>query len=117
MKVLRDKAEKTLNVDRRRARSRGRGHRTAEGPEAEEDTSSGFGLTLGNLTPDRARRLGVPQDTTGAVVTDVDPSGSAARSGLRPGDLILKVNRVASTARPRPTASCRTCGRAAPRSS
>jgi serine protease Do len=37
--------------------------------------------------------MGVPSGTTGALITDVDPSGSAGRSGLRPGDLILQVNR------------------------
>jgi serine protease Do len=93
VKILRDKAEKTLNV------TIGELDLEAEGPQtdaqdAEEDASTGFGLTLGSLTADRARRLGVPQGTTGALVVDVDPSGSAVRSGLRPGDLILKVNRV-----------------------
>ena len=61
--------------------------------EDEGDANEGFGITLGNLTAERARRLGVPSGTTGALVTDVDPSGSAARSGLRPGDVILQVNR------------------------
>jgi serine protease Do len=37
--------------------------------------------------------MGVPSGTTGALVTDVDPSGSAARSGVRPGDIVLQVNR------------------------
>ena len=61
--------------------------------EDEGDANEGFGITLGNLTAERARRMGVPSGTTGALVTDVDPSGSAARSGVRPGDIILQVNR------------------------
>ena len=95
VKVLRDKVEKTLNVtigeldlDAESQRASGE-----VAPGEEEDTNEGFGLTLGNLTAERARRMGVPSGTAGALITDVDPSGSAARSGLRPGDLILQVNR------------------------
>ena len=50
-------------------------------------------MTLGNLTADRARRLELPAGTTGALITDVDPSGTAARAGLQAGDVILQVNR------------------------
>jgi serine protease Do len=91
--VLREKVEKTLNVTIGELDLEAEGTQ-AESQDAEEDATTGFGLSLGNLTADRGRRLGVPAGTTGALVTDVDPSGSAARSGLRPGDLILKVNRV-----------------------
>ncbi len=59
----------------------------------DDDTSAGFGMTLGDLTAERARRLGLPAGTTGAVVMEVDPSGTAARSGLAEGDVILRVNR------------------------
>ena len=40
----------------------------------------------------------MPSGQTGAVVTDVDPSGSAA-AAIRPGDVIREVNRkpVANT--------------------
>jgi serine protease Do len=60
-------------------------------------------MALGNLTAERARRLGLPAGTSGALVTDVDPNGSAARSGVQPGDVILQVNRqdVASAAEAR----------------
>jgi S1-C subfamily serine protease len=50
-------------------------------------------MTLGNLTADRARRLELPAGTTGALITEVDPSGTAARGGVQPGDVILQVNR------------------------
>jgi serine protease Do len=93
VKVLRDRQEKALNVTIGELDLESEGSQQ-ETEEAEEDATTGFGLTLGSLTADRARRLGVPAGTTGALVTDVDPSGSAARSGLRPGDVILKVNRV-----------------------
>ena len=93
IKVLREKQEKTLNVTIGELDLEAEGNQQSA-DQTEEDSSEGFGVSLGNLTADRARRLGVPSGTTGALITDVDPNGSAARSGLRAGDVILKVNRV-----------------------
>ena len=61
---------------------------------AEQETSEGFGISLQDLTPQLARRLGVPPDTAGAVVTDVGRGSPAAGGGLQPGDVLLSVNRV-----------------------
>ena len=61
---------------------------------AAEETNEGFGITLQDLTPQATRRLGVPADTAGAVVTDVEQGGTAAAGGLQAGDVILRVNRV-----------------------
>jgi serine protease Do len=58
------------------------------------ETSEGFGISLQDLTPQLARRLQVPADTVGAVVTDIARGSSAATGGLQPGDVILSVNRV-----------------------
>ncbi len=59
-----------------------------------EETSEDFGISLQDLTPQLARRLQVPADTAGAVVTDVVRGSNAAAGGLQPGDVILSVNRV-----------------------
>src|SRR5919106_1515453 len=60
---------------------------------APEETTSGFGLTLGNITPDVQQRLRLDRGTEGAVVTDVEPGSTAARAGLAPGDVIMRVGR------------------------
>ena len=60
-----------------------------------EDLSTGFGMTLQDLTAETARQLNLAQGTTGAVVTGVDPGGAAQSGGVRPGDLITSVNRTA----------------------
>ncbi len=66
----------------------------AGGDDAEpENASTGFGMTLNDLTPQLSRRLRAPDDLTGAVVTDVERRGAAARGGVQPGDVILEVNR------------------------
>ena len=54
------------------------------------ETSSGFGLTLNNVTPDLERQMELPRGTRGAVITDIDPDSPAART-LQPGDVILQV--------------------------
>jgi Do/DeqQ family serine protease len=51
-----------------------------------------FGITIQNLNPELARALNVPDDVGGAVVSGVKPDSSAARAGLRAGDLITAVN-------------------------
>ena len=58
------------------------------------EVSEVFGIALQDLTPQMARRLRVPTDTTGAVVVDVERGSSAAAGGVRPGDVITSVNRV-----------------------
>ena len=93
--VLRDKQRKTLNVTIGEINLDQEAGPRAEADGATEDTTAGFGMTLGGLTAERARRLGVPAGTNGAVVMEVDPSGTAARGGLREGDVILQVNRRA----------------------
>jgi serine protease Do len=101
VRVMRDKTEKTVNVTIGELDLESESQRASGEAEDEAgDANEGFGITLGNLTADRARRMGVPSGTSGALITDVDPSGSAARSGVRPGDVILQVNRkpVASAA-------------------
>jgi serine protease Do len=49
-------------------------------------------MNLAQLTPDIASRLGIGKNSKGLVVTNVDPTGVAARSGLESGDVITQVN-------------------------
>ncbi|HKV35354.1 MAG TPA: DegQ family serine endoprotease [Pyrinomonadaceae bacterium] len=55
--------------------------------------NSRFGLRLQPLTPDAASRNGLDAGDQGLLVSQVDPSGSAASAGIKPGDLIQEVNR------------------------
>ncbi len=53
------------------------------------------GLTLEDLNADNRRAFEVPAEVSrGVIVTRVDPRGPAARAGLRPGDVLLEVNRT-----------------------
>ncbi len=66
--------------------------------EGEEETATAagaagdrLGLSVTDVTPEAARIYGL-QAEKGALVTGVAPTGPAAESNLRPGDLILEVN-------------------------
>jgi serine protease Do len=54
-----------------------------------------LGLGLQTLTPDVASSLGMDRGTKGAVVTDVVAGSPAERVGLKPGDVIVEVDRRA----------------------
>ena len=45
------------------------------------------------LTSEAAQRLELSPQTKGVVIRKIDPDSSAARSGLKPGDVVLQVNR------------------------
>jgi serine protease Do len=52
-----------------------------------------IGLALQTLTPDVAESLGIARGTKGAVITDVVSGSPAERAGLKPGDVIVEVDR------------------------
>ena len=94
LKVLRDKQERTLSIKVDELNLEEEGTTSSRQSEAdEEEASSGFGMTLNNVTPELARRLRLDDEVRGAVITDVEPGSPAARAGLAPGDVITRVNR------------------------
>jgi serine protease Do len=52
-----------------------------------------LGMTLQSLTPELAARANLPPNVRGVIITAVDPSSRAAEEQLRPGYLIMSVNR------------------------
>ncbi len=51
------------------------------------------GVSVQNLTSALRDQLGVPPDTRGVVISELDPNSPAARTGLQPGDVIESINR------------------------
>jgi serine protease Do len=103
VRIVRDKQERTVNVtvdeldleaETQTTRNGGGGGRDND---QGRESSSGFGLTLGNITPDVAQRLRLDRGTQGAVVVEVDPDSPGARAGLSQGDIIVRVGRQAVT--------------------
>jgi serine protease Do len=61
-------------------------------PSGAAQGSAAVGLTLRALTDGDRAMLGLPSDIKGAVVAAVEPGSPAAEKGLRPGDVITRVN-------------------------
>ena len=95
VKILRDKQEKTLSITVEELDLDEEGNRNAEqrtSTEPDEEPSQGFGVTLGALTPETAKRLRAG-DAQGVLVSDVDQGSPAFRAGLVRGDIITRINR------------------------
>ncbi len=86
LKLLRDGIEKTLSVKL--------GVLVSENSDSEElqSVQSGLGLTVDELTPEIAKRLGV-ENESGVIITKVDSRSPADDAGFKIGDLILEINR------------------------
>jgi len=59
-------------------------------------TPSNLGVAVKTLTRDLAKQYGVEM-RDGLVVTDVDSDSSAARGGIKPGDVITEINHQSVT--------------------
>jgi len=80
-------------AERDMPRTMARAARGGTGGDQDDDArDAGVGMTVSPVTPRLASELDLPRDAAGLVVTDVDPSGLAASAGLRPGDVIKRVN-------------------------
>src|SRR5690349_16439013 len=51
------------------------------------------GVTIQDLTPDRAQAMNTPR-TTGAVIAKVEPGSAADHGGLKTGDLVVAANGI-----------------------
>ena len=99
LRIVRDRQEQTISitVDELDLEAETATLRAGNGrsPNDLQETSSGFGITLGNITPNVAQRLRLDRGTRGAVIIDVEPGSPAARVGLAAGDVITRVGREA----------------------
>jgi serine protease Do len=94
VRIMRDRQEKTVNVtvEELDLEAEGNVARNRERDDTGQATSTGFGLRLQNISPQDARELKL-NSANGALVADVEQGSPAARAGLRPGDVIVRVGR------------------------
>jgi serine protease Do len=65
------------------------------GPGGAAQGQASLGLSLRPLADGERATLGLPSDVDGVVVADVVPGSPAAEKGIRPGDVITRVNQKA----------------------
>ncbi|MCF8061256.1 MAG: PDZ domain-containing protein, partial [Deltaproteobacteria bacterium] len=83
--VIRNGREKTIEVEL--------GKLDEETPAREEvETRTDLGMVVEEVSPEIARRFGLDQDE-GLVVVQVEANSPAGEAGIRPGDLILEIDR------------------------
>ena len=119
VRIVRDRTERTVNVTVDELDLDAENSRSARNRDRDDDTgqatSTGFGLRLQNVSPQDARELKL-DSARGALIADVELGSPAARAGLRPGDVIVRVGRepiasaTSANTRTKPTSSmtCRT---------
>jgi serine protease Do len=102
--VTRTKPGTTVAVEVVRERERRTMRVTVDALEADDSAASSatpsdtaFGMSVRDLTAQARSQLQLPAGRTGALVTNVEPGGAAARAGIRAGDVLLEVNRAAVT--------------------
>ncbi len=81
--VLRDKKEHTLTVTV--------GERSRQ-MASEREAPARLGITVEDLTKEKAERLNIDPDIQGVLVSSVDRASAAALAGVRPRDVIMEIN-------------------------
>lgn len=96
VKLLRKKKEITVEAVvaelPKKIAGRTPGDEDEQEPQNGEESSALAGLSVRELTPDLAARLGLGDQEQGVVVVRVERDSRAFEAGIRQGDLILQVN-------------------------
>jgi serine protease Do len=92
VEVLRDGSAQPLRVTIRHASSSDRLART-DRTLHEQNPGPLQGVFLGELNSELRQKLKIPREVQGALVFDLHAYSLAAQAGLRPGDVILSINR------------------------
>jgi serine protease Do len=92
--MLRDGSVKHLAVT---TAERPNSHRAGQNEALSQNQNSDEGVLNGvsveDIDPAARQQLKLPSSVKGAVITNVDPESASARAGIRPGDVILEINK------------------------
>jgi serine protease Do len=95
--ILRDEIKKNFSVvlaERdNEALLAGRGRGGERGGGNSEATREKTGLTMHGINPEMARRYQLEEETSGALIVDVDATSPSARARLSEGDVVVEADR------------------------
>jgi serine protease Do len=96
LEIVRDGKAQSVSVELGEVPEDPNAEATAPGSSPQPTTGGALdGVTLEELSPALRRSLSVGPDIQhGVVITGLDPKSAAARAGLRPGDVVLELNKV-----------------------
>ena len=92
-KVMRDGKPKNFNVTLAELSPEQMARMGRPAPQEAEENEALAGVEVTDLDAQARRQYGVPNHIRGALVTGVEQNSAAAREGLRPGDVILEIER------------------------
>jgi len=95
VKIWRDNAEQsvTVKIDELKEDVASAAAPTGAGDVASKaDTVSELGATLAPVNDRTRAQFGLPDDASGAVIADLEQDSALAEQGVRPGDIIERVN-------------------------
>jgi serine protease Do len=95
LELLRDGKERTVNVtlgELPTEQLAGDGERLRPGT-GRAKTEGLAGIEVGELDARVRREMGIPSEVRGALVTGINPESQAYEAGLRPGDVLVEINR------------------------
>jgi len=93
LKVIRDGKEKTFKLKLAELPTADIAARGENMPEKRGDNESLEGVTVDNLDARTRRQFNIPPHVEGAIVSDVEADSKSYEAGLRPGDVIMEINR------------------------
>ena len=88
--VLRDGVETSLTVTLGRRETAEGGATVAPSDDGAPAQQELLGMQLATVTPQIAQDMGLPAETVGLLVQEVNPESAAAEKGLAPGDIITE---------------------------
>jgi len=96
MKIWRDGAERTVDVTvaamKEDVASNDRGSQAPSSSVAESDTVQQLGAVLAPVNEETRQKFGISESTQGVLVADLQDNSVLAEQGVRPGDVIERIN-------------------------